>query len=239
MPAMPRTVLPELLDHLDPNDPRAQRSRRDLQRIHLVMGTLRTLRGATSRLRHPPRQILELGAGDGTLLLRLARSHASHWPEVELTLLDQHDLVSAQTREAYEAMGWRVSVLKKDILDWAREPWPRHTDLCLTTLFLHHFKGQDLADILAAVAARSTVFVACEPRRDSWSHLGSRLVGLIGGNQVTRSDAISSVAAGFTGHELSRLWPDPGSWVLEEARAFPFTHFFLAQAHTPVSGGNA
>jgi len=237
---MNRTVLPELLDHLDPGDPAAQRSRRDLQRIHLAMRTLHTLRCAIGDLRlpHPPRNVLELGAGDGTLLLRLARSHASFWPEVQLTLMDQHDLVSAQTRDAYAALGWRVSVLKRDVLDWARDPSPRHFDLCLTTLFLHHFTGRDLADILATVAARSSAFVACEPRRDSWSHLASRLVGLIGGNRVTRSDAVSSVAAGFRGLELSRQWPDV-SWTLDEKRTFPFTHLFSARASVPKTGDSA
>ena len=202
---MTRTVLPELLDHLDPDDPVAQRSRRDLQRVHLVMGTLRTLRGAIFRLRlpHPPRHILELGAGDGTLLLRVARSQASSWPGVELTLLDQHDLVSAQTHADFAALGWQVSVLKMDVLRWARGPWTRRHDLCLTSLFLHHFKGAELSDILGAVADRSAAFVACEPRRDGWSHLASRLVGLIGGNRVTRSDAVASVAAGFTDRELT------------------------------------
>ena len=76
--------------------------------------------------------------------------------------------------------------------------------------------------------------MACEPRRDTWAWLGSRLVGVIGGNRITRSDAVSSVAAGFAGLELSRAWPDPDNrWALEERRAFPFTHCFLAQARDP------
>jgi SAM-dependent methyltransferase len=233
-------VVPELLDHLDPDDPAARRSRRDLQRIHLVMGTLHTLRAAIGHLglEHPPRHILELGAGDGTLLLRLARSQAAAWPGVELTLLDKHDLVSARTREAYAALGWRVSVLKADILDWARAPSPRY-DLCVTSLFLHHFAGRELADILVAVAARSAAFVACEPRRDRWSGLASRLVGVMGGNRVTRSDAVSSVAAGFADVELSQAWPDGAAWVLDETRSLPFTHCFSARARLASAGVDA
>ena len=78
-----RIVVPEVLDGLAANDPEAQRSRRDLQRIHRVMGTrgivLRALRAlplrnASSR----PLQILELGAGDGSLLLGVARASATH-----------------------------------------------------------------------------------------------------------------------------------------------------------------
>ena len=237
MPAISRTVVPELLDHLDPGDPEARRSRRDLQRIHVAMGTLHALRGAISRLAlpAPPRHIQELGAGDGTLLLRLARSFASAWPEVELTLLDQHDLVSPATRAAYAALGWRVTVLECDILQWTRAPSPSY-DLCLTTLFLHHFAGDDLQQILAAVAARSSKFIACEPRRDRWTYLASRMVGFLGANQVTRTDAASSVTAGFRGRELSAAWPDSAGWQLHETRMLPFTHCFSARSGGPAAG---
>lgn len=240
MRATTRTVLPELLDHLAPGDPLAQRSRRDLQRVHVAMGTLTTLRRAIARLKlsHPPRRIMELGAGDGTLLLRLARALAPNWPGVELTLLDRHDLVSTATREAYIRLEWRVSVLNTDILSWAHTPCAQHYDLCVTSLFLHHFAAQELGEILAAVVARSDAFVACEPRRDAWTRLGSRLVGVIGGNRVTRSDAISSVAAGFAGLELSRAWPEPANnWTLKESAAFPFTHCFTARARDRAHDG--
>jgi SAM-dependent methyltransferase len=240
MPTRPRTVLPELLDHLVPDDPSAIRSRRDLQRIHVFMRTLSTLRRALLRLQfsRPPGSILELGAGDGTLLLRLARTLAGRWPDVEVTLLDQHDLVSQKSLDAYRELGWRVSVVTSDILRWAREPLRLHFDLCITTLFLHHFSEGELADILAAVAARSDAFLACEPRRDAWTLFGSRLVGLMGGNHVTRADARSSVAAGFSGHDLTRSWPQiPNRWALSEARVFPFTHLFSAQALQVMPAG--
>jgi SAM-dependent methyltransferase len=236
MSAAPRRVLPEMLDELPPEDPRARRSRRDLQRVHLAMATLSTLRRALARLQlaAPPRRILELGAGDGTLLLRLARAMQPSWHDLELTLLDRHDIVAPGTHEAYAQFGWRVSVLRADVLDWVREvasPQPDlpHYDLCLTTLFLHHFDDVHLAGLLAAVAASSDAFVACEPRRDALAQLGSHLVGVIGGNKVTREDAVTSVAAGFRHQELSALWPSAhGPWRISEYAARPFTHCFVA-----------
>jgi hypothetical protein len=237
---LPRVVLPELLDQLPPDDPHALRSRRDLQRIHIVMRTQSTLRGAIEQLRlaRPPQSILELGAGDGTVLLQLARKLAVQWPRVELTLLDRHDLISSETRAAFLRLGWRVSVLEADVLAWARAPAVRHHDLCLATLFLHHFAAPQLTEILTAVAARSTAFVACEPRRDLWAQLGSRLVGLIGGNSVTREDAVTSVAAGFAGCELREAWPGTDrSWIIEESPAFPFTHRFSARRRDHLPAG--
>jgi len=237
---IPRSVLPELLDQLPPDNPLALRSRRDLRRIHVLMRTEFALRSAIDKLRldAPPQRILELGCGDGSLLLKLARKMAVDWPGVELSLLDRHDLVTPETRRAFLDIGWRISLLKEDVLDWARAP-PRQTyDVCLATLFLHHFDTQQLSEILAAVAARTNAFIACEPRRDPWTRLGSRMVALIGGNRVTREDAVTSVAAGFTGSELTLAWPNTGAtWRIEELRSFPFTHRFSAVVQCRLGDG--
>jgi len=59
--------------------------------------------------------------------------------------------------------------------------------------------------------------------------LFSRLLRLIGCNRVTRHDAPISVRAGFTGQELSQLWPAGQGWLLEERPAGWFSHLFIAQ----------
>ena len=230
MSPMCRCVCPEALDELDPEDPRAQRSRRDLKRVHLAMGSLAILRNSVSRLRlaAPPKSIVELGAGDGTLL-RLARALKPQWEGVSLTLLDRQRVVESKTLENYRKIGWRVQVVCEDALVWAKEPATERYDLCITTLFLHHFKDRDLRALLAGVAARSEWFLASEPRRDRLAGLGSHLVGLLGTNAVTRADAIKSVAAGFTRDEISTAWPRcEDNWWVEEFRALPFSHCFLA-----------
>ncbi|HEU4708590.1 MAG TPA: hypothetical protein VFS17_04690, partial [Methylophilaceae bacterium] len=72
-------------------------------------------------------------------------------------------------------------------------------------------------------------FVACEPRRSWFALGGSRLVGLLGANDVTREDAVLSVKAGFRERELSSLWPHAGhSWELHECAAGLFSHCFIA-----------
>ncbi len=194
------------------------------------MGSLSILRRGIARLRlaAPSRRILELGAGDGSLMLRLARSMKPTWRDVSLTVLDRHDLVSAETREAYAALGWQVVVVRQDVLEWALARNPQHFDLCITTLFLHHFDAKTLASLMRAIAMNTDAFVACEPRRAFLARLGSALIGLLGVNRVTREDAVTSVAAGFSAQELTALWPIEEGWDVEENAAPPFIHCFTA-----------
>lgn len=228
---MPRCVLREALDDLAPEDPRARRSRRDLKRVHRAMGSLSILRSALSRigLSRPPKRIVELGAGDGSLMLRLARTVQLAWRGVELTLLDRHRAVDVETLDGYRKLGWQVQVQCEDAVAWARSGTAERYDLCVTTLFLHHFADPDLRILLAGVAAKCHAFIASEPRRDLLAHVGSRFLGLLGTSAITRDDAVKSVAAGFSGHEITAAWPaQQDMWRVQEFHALPFSHCFVA-----------
>lgn len=240
---MPRRVGAEILDGLESTDPAAMRSRRDLRRVHRAMGTRSILLRALRQLTPPGPdaasfRVLELGAGDGTLMLGLARDLAPWWPPVELTLLDRQSLVDGQTIAGFAGYGWTTRVAVVDALDWAgsssdsraRVNQAARWDLIICNLFLHHFEGVQLGALLGAVAAGSNRFVACEPRRDWVSLAGSHLVGAMGAGEVTRADAVLSVHAGFRGNELSALWAANGlDWRVEEYLAGPFIHCFRAE----------
>ncbi len=239
---MPRLVAEEALDHLAPEDPAAMRSRRDLARVHRAMGTRSIVARGWRNLvatgnAGPPLRILEIGAGDGSLLLGVARAMATRWPRVQLTLLDRQDIVSPATLASYAELGWSVQVQVADVLTWAARfdeevqgTAPPRWDLITTTLFLHHFEGDQLDLLLAAVASRTDRFFACEPKR-SWLPLaGSHLVGAIGANAVTREDAVLSVHAGFRDNEITAIWPRAGDiWQTREFAAGMFSHCFSAR----------
>ncbi len=241
--SLPRTVAAETLDGLAADDPKAIRSRRDLRRVHRVMGTrsmvLQALRGMTA-LHHKPEpvRVLELGAGDGSLMLGVARTLAAEWPTVELTLLDAQPLIHPDTVKDYAALGWTAVSHVGDVFDWVSDDTDRMRtgqaslswDLILCNLFLHHFEGAQLAQLLAVIAQRSDLFFACEPRRKWVALAGSHLVGAIGANAVTREDAVLSVHAGFSSTELSALWPgSPPAWQIQEYSAGLFSHCFRAE----------
>jgi hypothetical protein len=233
--SLPRRVEPELLDGLAAQDPRAQRSRDDLQRLHRAMATLSIVQCALDRgtAGFRPRTVLELGAGDGSLLLRLAQRQVGRWPDVRVTVLDRLNLVAPQTLDGLRQVGWTPSVVAMDVFDWLARPDDARWDVVFANLFIHHFSSSELARLLAGVAARSRVFLCCEPRRSALPLAVSHLVGLLGAGPVTREDAVSSVHAGFRAQELSDLWPEPQDWVLHEYPAGLFSHCFLAIRNEP------
>jgi len=236
-----RALEPETLDHLAPDDPVAQRSRRDLRRVNAFMGARRILARALARALDAnadadvaaPLRILELGCGDGRLMLEVARHRGDRWPGASLDLLDRQPIVEAATIAAYAAAGWRARPLVADVIDWAAgvDTEPRW-DVVVANLFLHHFEGDALRKILAACARRADALVACEPRRSRFALAASHLIFFLGANAVTRRDGVLSVRAGFIDGELGTAWPAAASWQLDEYDDGLFTHCLVARRRT-------
>ena len=227
---MARCVQPEWLDVLDPEDPRASRARRDLQRVNKVMGNAAILARALLKAQpHSPRLIVELGAGDGTFLLRVVQRPTLRWQGGKIIFVDRQSLVGKGTRAAFNALGWDVETVEADVVTWLQHASSGPVDLMIANLFLHHFQSQQLTGLLSSAAMRANLFVACEPRRSYAALTGSLLLGAIGCNDVSRHDAFISVRAGFADQELSALWPPSSRHRLKEYAAGLFSHCFVAQ----------
>ena len=137
----------------------------------------------------------------------------------------------------YAEIGWVVVTQVIDVLDWASgttdsilKDTSAKWDLIVVNLFLHHFEHEQLESLLDAIAKRTNLFFACEPKRAWLPLIGSHLIGAIGANKVTREDAVLSVHAGFRGAELTALWPSHSvEWRLKEYSADLFSHCFSAE----------
>jgi hypothetical protein len=164
------------------------------------------------------------------MMLQLARRYAQRWPKVTLELLDLQPVVSAQTLASLRALGWDANVIAADVFDWLAQPASAAAPVIIANLFVHHFEGEQLRALLNGIAARASAFLCCEPRRSRFALTFSRLLGVIGCNDVTRHDAVASVHAGFNAQELSALWPQPDAWTSREAAAGMFSHRFQAVA---------
>jgi hypothetical protein len=240
-----RIVEPEWLDSLPSEDPRAIRSRRDLRRVNGWMRNRARMADALQAgwNRRARGRITELGAGDGDFLLRVARRlNSSRLPPaggnngygpgepvaaVTATLLDREQGVSVETLAAFAALGWRAQAVVADAFEWL--PVSDTGGVVIANLFLHHFEGARLVELLRLISQRAELFIAIEPERAPWTLFCSRLLWAIGCNAVTRHDAVVSVRAGFSGRELTGLWPDQANWQLVEHRTRSFSHLFTAQ----------
>ena len=227
---MKRVVEPEWLDTLPADDAGAAGSRRDLRRLNRIMGHAEILGGLLRAAmgRRAPRRIVELGAGDGTLMLRLAGRLSREWKGVTVTLVDCKSAVSEATRGEFAALGWTAETVTADIFEWLKRP-AEPADAMTANLFLHQFKEGALVELLGLVMERTGVLAACEPRRAGMPLAFSKMTGFIGCNAVTRHDAVLSVRAGFAGKEISGLWPEKSQWRLQEGSARWFSHVFLAE----------
>jgi hypothetical protein len=224
--ALERVVAPEWLDVLPPEDPRAVRSRRDLRVVNSIMGHAGIIAAALRRHLDSDRpSIAELGAGDGTLLARVLAGRMAR----KVVLVDRQPAIDERTRARYLDRGIGVEIQAADVFEWLRQE-RRMFDVVVTNLFLHHFEDAALGRLLEGVSRRTKLFIACEPRRARLPLVGSRLLGLIGCNDVTRHDAYVSVLAGFRGRELSVLWPDEQGWALTEGNVGLFSHSFVAHS---------
>jgi len=233
---MERCVRKELLDELPPQDSRALRSRGDLLRLNSWMGHPRIMAKALQEIfsRHLFFRIVELGAGDGEFLLRVARRLRGPWRGLDATLVDRVDLLTARTQAEFAEHNWRVEPAKGDVFQWLRGPKPEKVEVILANLFLHHFQEKELRTLFEEVADKAQTFIAVEPRRSRHGMFFSRLLWCIGCNSVTRHDAPLSVGAGFSGQELSALWPDHENWELTEQSAGLFSHLFIARRKRPI-----
>lgn len=233
---MRRVVEPELLDGLSPVDPRAEASRGDLRRLNVILGHRGILSRALRRhlgaalVSSRPLRMVDLGAGDGIFLLRLARRWSARGLTAEVTLLDRQNLVSMETRHAFAALNWSVECVAAEVLTWLEQS-PSTVDLMLANLFLHHFPDNILRALFRLAAPKTNLFIACEPRRSPLVLSASRLLWIIGCNAITRHDAAVSVRAGFVDNELTALWSPDTRWELSEHPAGLFSHCFVGKRH--------
>jgi hypothetical protein len=177
----------------------------------------------------PPETLVELGAGDGTLLLEIARRIAPRWRGIRAVLVDRHSLVTSHTRAQFEGLSWQIESVPADVFEWLRQRPSHTTDVTIANLFLHHFVGRDLSNLLCCVSRQTRLFLACEPRRCRPALAATAMLRLVGCNGVTVHDAALSVRAGFDHDELSAAWPGEAGWTLTERNAGPFSHTFLAE----------
>lgn len=198
---MKRVVEPEILDQLPPDHPDAVRSRGDLKVINFLMGNERWI---ARRMGEVPQArakgVLEIGAGQGTLLKRLAKAH----PDIPLTACD----LAPRPSDLPPQIVWD----QRDVFDALAGA---SGGILAANLFLHHFEDPDLRRFRPFLE-NFEVICLNEPYRSAQSLLDARIMLPFVG-RVTKHDMIVSIRAGFVIGELPALLGlDPARWRIRE-----------------------
>lgn len=184
-----RTIQPELLDLLPQDDPEAMRAREEMPMVNGIMGNHRWIERMIRHHGELDWAITELGAGDGTLSLRLLNSDLCR--EERMHAVD----LASRPDNWPAAAGWTCG----DVL---AHPLPE-SRIVIANLFLHHFTNEQLRAIGSRISPVTRLIVAVEPSR-MWIHsfTGRLFCEFAELNRVQRHDMQVSIRAGFSGQEL-------------------------------------
>jgi hypothetical protein len=198
---MQRLVEPEIIDSLPPDHPDVIRSRKDLRMINFLMGNerwiARHLRGFTEAR---SRGVIEIGAGEGTLLKRLA----ARYPGIPLTGCD----LAPRPADLPAAIRWQ----QQDVFECLADCSAR---VLTANLFLHHFKDEELPRFTPLLQQFEVICVN-EPYRTAQTITDARIIMPLVG-VATKHDMPASIRAGFLHREMPRLLGlDSAQWRFQE-----------------------
>jgi hypothetical protein len=190
-----------MLDILPAGDPRAERCRRDLRWINRLLGNhrwiLRTLAAHGDLVGDG---VVELGAGDGSLLSRIRRFN----PTTPLTGLD----LAPRPPALDPSIQWHTG-------DAIKLPggWPG--TVIVANLFLHHLEREPIEALGRRLDGIRLLLVGEAHRSPRVLRRSAWLNPFLG--EITRHDMEISLAAGFVPGELPAwLGLDPHHWELIE-----------------------
>ena len=208
-PPAPRSDEAELLDETVLDQAELAGNLRDIRRVNQLLG------GTSTVLRHLPRLIAEIPAGQPVTLLDLATGSAdiplaiARW--AERRGLPLKIIASDNSNEILAVAGEQVAGHPEITLaryDARAVPLPdNHVDIALCSLSLHHFAPDDAVRVLREMDRLArTGFILNDLYRGrlgytaAWAaaHLTTR-------NRLTRNDAPLSVHRAYTPAELERL----------------------------------
>ncbi len=166
------------------------RSRRELRLINSIMGNHRWIARELASGRGSQRSVLELGAGDGSLIRELCGTGEggfAEWSAVDL---------APRPPEWPEGAPWHQG----DVFEMERLP---EAEVVVANLFLHHFENAQLRWMGGRLPQSCRLFLANEPARARFHSVQGRILAWVAGfGRVTCHDMDRSIRAGFWGDEL-------------------------------------
>lgn len=166
-----------------------------------------TLGGLKKILKDHPKQkiitIMDLGCGDGDMLRRVANYGKNEGYVFKLIGIDANEDAVSYARELSKNYS-EISYLCQDI--FSDEFKVLNYDLVLTTLFLHHFKEDEIVKVLKQIQEIATIgMVINDLHRHPMAYYLFKLLGLVIKNKMVKQDGLTSILRAFKKEDLVRI----------------------------------
>jgi len=221
-----RSHAPEIMDRPDNSFEDLDTTLRNIRTINRLLGGRRAILAAlrphlSAAGTDAPLELLDVGTGGADLPLAMVALARQLGRELRVTAIDR-DRHTAAIAERECADEPAIRILRADAFDlpFARESF----DLVTCSLFLHHFRHDDVVRLLSGFRelARSAVLVNDLRRhRVPWGFI-SVVTRLFGMHAMVRHDGPLSVLRGFTPAELERAGREAGQVHARVVRRWPY-----------------
>ena len=204
-----RTNQSEIMDDFDMKGEELRDALDKIAKINRQLGGNQlTLQGVTTIIRQNPFvkkiTIVDVGCGNGDMLRNLADYAEKDQLEFELIGIDANQFTVSHAKELslhYPNIKYRC----EDIFD---KPFAAlHYDIVLCTLTLHHFKDEEIIQLMEVFKTNAKLgIVINDLHRSSLSYrLFQLLCFVFGLNAMSREDGLVSILRGFKKQELERF----------------------------------
>ncbi|WP_298893754.1 methyltransferase domain-containing protein [uncultured Psychroserpens sp.] len=203
-----RSDAEEIMDDLDYNGPILHDALDKLAKINQWLGGNKvTLNGLKKALKNYPKEkpitIIDLGCGGGDMLRAVSQFGKRNGYNFQLLGIDanHHTIDYAKTSsKAYKNIEFKA-------IDIFSENFKQlNYDLVLTTLFLHHFKEDELVSFLKPVLVKAKLgIVVNDLHRHKLAYYLFKLLCLTIKNKTIIKDGLTSVLRGFKRQELIHI----------------------------------
>ena len=147
--------------------------------------------------------IVDLGCGNGDILRDVAQFGRKNNYSFKLTGIDANlaaiDYAKELSKDYSELNFKKIDVFSEDFKE-------QSFDIVLCTLFLHHFKNEELIPFLKTITEKATIgIVVNDIHRHRLAYYLFKLIGFFIKNEMVREDGLTSILRAFKKKDLENI----------------------------------
>ena len=166
-----------------------------------------TINGLKKLLKNQPKNktitIVDLGCGNGDILRDISKFGRKNNYSFKLIGIDANLAATEYAKE----LSKEYSELSFKTMDILSEDFKKQSyDIVLCTLFLHHFKNEELISFLKTTTDKATIGVVVNDlHRHKLAYYLFKLIGFFIKNKMVRQDGLTSVLRAFKKKDLENI----------------------------------